>query len=678
MSAIINPGGSGGGIAVTLSSNTAGVLALVSSGTLTLAGGNNVTLSQAGNAITISAANETQTVPPIGTNINSVASANSTGTVTRFAPEDHRHEGLFSAGVSTGGNTAGNTSVGPGQFVLAGGANITLSQATAAGKLMTVSVVGGAGAAAAAISAGTQSVNSGTVIFSNSNGISFGMSGSQTITASYTVPTETPFGVSAGTQSVSTGTVVFSNSNGISFGMSNSSIVTASYTVPTVTNSSWSVSDAATSGTVARLAFTNLNGVTLSLSSGAGGSHTIVGSHNALTSQSNQAFSAAGGSSAFQTLSFADTNSVSFTNTGGSIGVASIKLQLFAVSNTTQSSSGTADHTALSFGGAGIASVGVTGGSVVISVPSGGGGGAVVSNAIQDVGTATGSGTNTSRFAADDHVHRGVRGIVASGTATTFFGDMVLSGGSNITLSTAGASTAGSIAIHGRAGPNIDYWANLNDRSTTTHMNDAQLHLAPLWGGFPGYITVSGADAAVTAFFSGVSNASFTASHTLSMQFGIYALSNSTALSAIATCSTTFGSTTGASNSASYHGVRMVSLPGSIWGGANSSFALTPGNYWWGVWIKSAGAQSEIATNIKLLGGAFIGNNFNVFSGMMGQSTNTTKGAAPFWGVMRFAGSTTQASLQTSVALTQMQNATTTDRMMYQFIGIGGTGLGTF
>jgi hypothetical protein len=39
--------------------------------------------------------------------------------------------------------------------------------------------------------------------------------------------------LSAGSQLASTGTVVFSNSNGITFGMSNSSVITASYTVPT-------------------------------------------------------------------------------------------------------------------------------------------------------------------------------------------------------------------------------------------------------------------------------------------------------------------------------------------------------------------------------------------------------------------------------------------------------------
>src|SRR6202453_109315 len=47
-----------GGIAVQSGGNTAGATGSVSSGTLTLAGGNNITLSQNGNAITISGASQ--------------------------------------------------------------------------------------------------------------------------------------------------------------------------------------------------------------------------------------------------------------------------------------------------------------------------------------------------------------------------------------------------------------------------------------------------------------------------------------------------------------------------------------------------------------------------------------------------------------------------------------------
>lgn len=84
-----------------------------------------------------------------------------------------------------------------------------------------------------AISAGTVSQAAGVVVFSNSNNVSFGMSGS-TVTATATIAGATPVAISAGTASAALGTVVFSNSNGVSFGL-NGSTVTVSYTVPTAT-----------------------------------------------------------------------------------------------------------------------------------------------------------------------------------------------------------------------------------------------------------------------------------------------------------------------------------------------------------------------------------------------------------------------------------------------------------
>lgn len=139
--------------------NTSGDTAIRSAGQLqiVLAGGNNVTLSQstAGSSatITISAANETQTVPPIATTVQSVATANSVGTVTRFAPEDHRHVGIAQAQIS--GNTSNTSNVILGSLVLAGGNNITLSQVSAAG------------AATITISAFNQTVESNTIGMSN-------------------------------------------------------------------------------------------------------------------------------------------------------------------------------------------------------------------------------------------------------------------------------------------------------------------------------------------------------------------------------------------------------------------------------------------------------------------------------------------------------------------------------
>lgn len=140
------------GAGVSTGGNTSGTTGTVT-GTLVLAGGNNITLSQSTNAtgatITISGANNNQTV-------------------------------VSAIGVSTGGNTSGDTGTTVGTVVFEGINNITLSQSTAAGSSATIRISGPAAIAAAA---GTQTATSGTVVWSNSNNISFGMSNSSIITA---------------------------------------------------------------------------------------------------------------------------------------------------------------------------------------------------------------------------------------------------------------------------------------------------------------------------------------------------------------------------------------------------------------------------------------------------------------------------------------------------------------
>lgn len=122
---------------VTLGGNTAGVLAEISSGTLTIAGGNNITLSQAGNAITIS------------------------GAAAGGA--------AFSGGDSNIGNTSGDTGVVTGRMVLAGGNNITLSGSTDAGSItITISGanIGGAQTGISGIANSETTYTSGSVTLS--------------------------------------------------------------------------------------------------------------------------------------------------------------------------------------------------------------------------------------------------------------------------------------------------------------------------------------------------------------------------------------------------------------------------------------------------------------------------------------------------------------------------------
>ena len=110
--------------------------------------------------------------------------------------------------------------------------------------------------------------------------------------------------LAAGTQTANTtGTVVLSNSNGITFGMSNSSVITASYTVPT---------DYVSTAQSSLFLYTSQSSLFEHTS------HTSV----FLTTQSGQAFSAGAASSTFQTLSFQDSNGVSFSNNAGGIRVS--------------------------------------------------------------------------------------------------------------------------------------------------------------------------------------------------------------------------------------------------------------------------------------------------------------------------------------------------------------------
>lgn len=117
---------------VTLSGNTAGAMAHISSGTMTLAGGNNITLSQAGNAVTISGG----------------AGA-----------------GGFAGGGISGGNTSGDTGSVTGRLIFAGDPSITLSGSTNAGS-MTVTVSAPATSSLSASTNITLSVDVSTIKFS--------------------------------------------------------------------------------------------------------------------------------------------------------------------------------------------------------------------------------------------------------------------------------------------------------------------------------------------------------------------------------------------------------------------------------------------------------------------------------------------------------------------------------
>ena len=166
----------------TISGNTAGVGSLVSAGTLSLVGGNNVTLSQNGNAITISGANTPSgsinfSAGTTSGNLASVRFSNSNGVSfglngstltasvnTSYAASNHSHGNPTLNLTNLSGTTASASN------------GLTLSLSAAAQSAQTQSNIQG-------IIASGSTNRTGDISFANSNGVTFGLS-NNTLTAS--------------------------------------------------------------------------------------------------------------------------------------------------------------------------------------------------------------------------------------------------------------------------------------------------------------------------------------------------------------------------------------------------------------------------------------------------------------------------------------------------------------
>lgn len=270
---------------VHTSGNTAGNTG-VRPGQFILAGSNAITLSQETAALSL------QTVwfqgPASATTISGVTSANVIGTRgSRFALEDHQHVGVYSAGVSTGGNTTGDTAVRPGQLVLAGGNNITLSGGTAAGSLQTITISG--------------------VSFQNSNGLTLSASAG-TVTGSYTVPSTagllSAIKISGGGTSSNVSSVNFSDANAFSWFYDGTNM-----------QGNWGF--AVSAGTTSRnnltgITFSNANNISWGLFPGINNTSKISASYELDVSAGTT-------SSGVNSLSFVDSNGIFWGLNGGSI-----------------------------------------------------------------------------------------------------------------------------------------------------------------------------------------------------------------------------------------------------------------------------------------------------------------------------------------------------------------------
>ena len=309
-------------------------------------------------------------------------------------------QGILSAGVSTGGNTAGNTQVSTGsRLVLVGTNNITLSQGTAAGA--TTITISGPTTAAQSVqtqgilnvalsnignTAGDTGINSGTrMVLAGGNNVTLSASSAANATtvtisaAAQSVQTQgilsagvSTGGNTAGNTTVNTGSrLVIVGSNGITASQGTAAGATtitlsgATQTVQTQDVLSVGVSTGGntagntTVNTGSRLVLVGSGNLTASQGTAAGATTVTlsVATQTVQTQSLIQALYDGANSITTGTVRLTNANGVTFSVNAQTLSASvNQSISMHAVSNTTQSTSGTAHKSALSFGGAGIAS----------------------------------------------------------------------------------------------------------------------------------------------------------------------------------------------------------------------------------------------------------------------------------------------------------------------------------
>ena len=317
--------GSASGINVSIGGNTAGAPALISSGTVLLAGGNNITLSQNGQSITISGA---------------AGGGGAAGTQT----------------ISAAGQSVSGTGL---SLNIVAGNNITLSATTGANAI-TVSITGVAasGAAVNAISvpggssAGTLTLSAGPGITISSSGNSIiGISGNTTVA-------QTNFSLNGTSSSVS-----LSAGAGIGTGQANSTI-TISASVQTITQSMTALGNTTLGNTGTFSGLMNISGAGNISVGVSGDSLTISGAQTAPGNVVNSLNGSSGVLSISAGAGIGVGQAASTITISASVQTSSVLMTATGV--TTSSSAGTFSN-GLTISGAGIVSVGVGSGSITIS-----------------------------------------------------------------------------------------------------------------------------------------------------------------------------------------------------------------------------------------------------------------------------------------------------------------------
>lgn len=488
---------------------------LVSTGTLLLAGGNNITLSQNGSAITISGAN----APAASINFSASNTSASLASVT-FSNSNGVSFGLNAGVITASHNGITSQSAQTGNLYVS--SNSTQLSSTAGVDLRSLSFQGAGGAsigvsqgkvlvsvnstyAASNHSHGNPTLNltniSGTTA-SASNGLTLSLSA-----AAQSVQTQSVIqGVIASGSTNRTGDISFANSNGVTFGLSNNT-VTASVAAGGGGVALYDGVNSISSGTArisaAGALTASVNGQTLSLSAPAVSSLSATGavsiSNNAGTiSIGAPAFSAgvASNSTVTNQLILTGGNNITLSQSTNATG-ATVSISAANQTAQTQSNiqgiiaSGSTNYTGnISFANSNGVTFGLSNNTVTASVAAGGGGGIALANSQTSftsgtvnllegggaitIASTTGQKYNFSVPATSSLSVTGALSISrngstvsigapafsvgmstignTSGTTGTVSNQLILAGGNNITLSQSTGVGGNTISIIGGAG----------------------------------------------------------------------------------------------------------------------------------------------------------------------------------------------------------------------------------
>jgi hypothetical protein len=357
---------------VTISGNTAGALAAISSGTMTLAGGNNITLSQAGNAVTVSALASSSLSATGAVSISTNGSTISIGAPTQTVQTQNL------VALTLDGNTDGVLALASsGTVTLAGGNNITLSQA---GNAITISGanVGGAQTGISGVVASDATYTSGTVTFTGvGGGVTVNSNTGQRIDISVAAPVAqsvqtqnmvavTLSGNTSGAQAlISSGTLTLAGGNNITVSQAGNAVTISGPNVGGAQTGISGIANSQTTYTSGTVSLSELGAITIRSTTG----NQFQFSVNPQSTQVETQTFVAGIIASDTTYT---SGNVRFTGVGGGITVSSNTGQrvdlsvaaqtnqagsVYAISNTSGTSSGTYDARTLSIAGAGMITV---------------------------------------------------------------------------------------------------------------------------------------------------------------------------------------------------------------------------------------------------------------------------------------------------------------------------------